>query len=177
MRRAVFLDRDGVLNRTFVREGIPYPPNNVAEVEVLPGVEQALEKLAAHNLLLIVVTNQPDVARGTQTRDVVEMINAHLAANLPINDVVACYHDTPDGCPCRKPQPGMLLEAAARRNIDLGHSFMVGDRWSDIAAGQAAGCVTFLLDVPYNQRQRCTPDYEVIDLRDAAERIVQLLHQ
>ena len=177
MRRpAVFLDRDGVLNRTFVRDGTSYPPMTLDEVEILSGVAEALKRLSQHDLPLIVVTNQPDVARRTQTREMVEKINQRLAEALPmLTAFYVCYHDNKDGCQCRKPGPGMLLQAAAEHAIDLSNSFMVGDRWSDVAAGATAGCKTFLLDVPYNQAQRCTPDYVVADLSQAANRILALL--
>ncbi|MBC8077401.1 MAG: HAD-IIIA family hydrolase, partial [Chloroflexales bacterium] len=137
------------------------------------GVAEALVLLAAHNLLLIVVTNQPDVARGTQTRAAVEQINGGLCAQLPqLTAVYTCFHDTPDNCACRKPKPGLLVHAAGDYTIGLDHSFLVGDRWSDIAAGKAAGCTTFLVDAAYNQRQRCAPDYDVADLYAAAQLIV-----
>ena len=173
---AVFLDRDGVLNRTTVRDGTPYPPMRVEELEILPGVADALNRLAGKDLPLIVVTNQPDVARGTQTREVVEQINAELRRTLPsLTAFYVCYHDNKDSCSCRKPGPGMLIQAAPKYGIDLSRSFMVGDRWSDIVAGAAVGCKTFLFDVPYSQCQRCTPDYLVADLADAANRIIALL--
>ena len=175
MRRAVFLDRDGVLNQTIVRDGIPYPPASVEEIQLLPKVPEALARLAQHDLQLIVVTNQPDVARGTQTRSAVEQINQYLIEQLPIDAVFTCYHDTPDACECRKPRPGMLMQAARAHAIDLRGSFMVGDRWSDIVAGQAAGCTTFLLDLPYSQRQRCAPDYAVASLYEATDLIIRLL--
>src|SRR5687768_11160972 len=112
LRPAVFLDRDGVLNRTTVRGGTPYPPQRVEDVEVLPGVAGALKRLAANGLRLIVVTNQPDVARGTQTREGVERINAELARELPeLSAFYVCYHDNGDGCTCRKPGPGLLIRA------------------------------------------------------------------
>jgi D-glycero-D-manno-heptose 1,7-bisphosphate phosphatase len=177
MRRAVFLDRDGVLNHTTVRDGVPYPPASEQEVELLDGVPEALALLVQHHLLLIVITNQPDVARGSQTRAMVERINQRLREQLPLDAIFTCYHDTIDGCDCRKPRPGLLIQAKDAYAIDLGQSFIVGDRWSDVAAGQAAGCHAFLLDVPYNQRQRCTPDYVVASLLEAARRIVELLDQ
>ena len=177
LRPAVFLDRDGVLNRTTVRDGTPYPPQTAAEVEVLPGVANALKQLADQGLPLIVVTNQPDVARGTQTREVVEQINAVLAQQLPgLTAFYVCYHDNADGCDCRKPKPGLLKRAAAEHGIDPSASFMVGDRWSDVVAGAAAGCKTFLFDVPYARRDRCTPDHVVADLAEAAERILSPLN-
>jgi D-glycero-D-manno-heptose 1,7-bisphosphate phosphatase len=174
MRRAVFLDRDGVLNRTIVRDGTPYPPRDVGELELLPGVAQALSLLAQQGFLLVVVTNQPDVARGTQTRETIEQINQRLRESLPILAILTCYHDNADQCACRKPRPGMILEAAKRYDIDLRQSFMVGDRWSDVAAGRAAGCTTLLIDVSYNQRERCIPDYDVADLLAATEIISSL---
>jgi D-glycero-D-manno-heptose 1,7-bisphosphate phosphatase len=168
-RSAVFLDRDGVLNRAFVRGGVTHPPRDLGELEILPGVEAAARRLADLGLLLIVVTNQPDVARGVQTRETVEAIHDALRARLPIDDVAACYHDTPDGCPCRKPRPGMLRAAAARHGIDLTSSFMVGDRWSDVAAGRAAGCRTILIYGPHSEGHRCRPDRVATGLPDAAE--------
>ena len=164
-----------MLNRTVVRDGVPHPPASVEEVEILPGVELALRRLAERGLPLIVVTNQPDVARGTQTKEAVEAINRYLQENLPVTAFYVCLHDTPDQCHCRKPKPGLLIDAAAAYNIDLSRSFMVGDRWSDIAAGQAAGCRTLLIDLPYSQGSRCAPDARVNELTGAAERILEWL--
>jgi D-glycero-D-manno-heptose 1,7-bisphosphate phosphatase len=173
---AVFLDRDGVINRTVVRNGTPYPPYAVAEVEILPGVPEALDLLAKLGLPLIVVTNQPDVARGAQTREGVDAINALLRERLPqLSDVYVCCHDTPDNCDCRKPKPGMLLKAAKDHGLDLSKSFMVGDRWGDVAAGAAAGCRTLLINLPYSQCERCSPDHKVADLLEAAKVIEGLI--
>ena len=175
LRPAVFLDRDGVINRTTVRGDTPYPPNTLAEVEILPGVAEALKRLSALGLPLIVVTNQPDVARGMQQKEVVEQINAFLLRSLPeLTAAYTCYHDNTDACDCRKPKPGMFFRAAEEHGIDLGRSFMVGDRWSDIVAGAAAGCKTFLINLPYSRCERCTPDYTIADLTEAAERIERL---
>ena len=168
LRPAVFLDRDGVINRATVRGDTPHPPQTLAEVEILPGVAEALEKLAKLGLPLIVVTNQPDVARGTQTKDVVESINRFLSDRLPLTAAYVCYHDNKDECDCRKPKPGMLTRAAAEHQIDLRKSFMVGDRWGDIVAGAAAGCRTFLINLPYSRCERCSPDHQVADLWEAA---------
>jgi D-glycero-D-manno-heptose 1,7-bisphosphate phosphatase len=174
-RPAVFLDRDGVLNRTIIRDGIPYPPDSPEETKILPGVETALAQLAELDLPLFVITNQPDVARGTQSREGVEAINWFLSNRLPLTAIYVCYHDTPDNCACRKPRPGLLIEAARAYNIDLAASFMVGDRWSDIAAGQVAGCQTLLIERPYSQIERCEPRHRVADLAEAAWIIAGLL--
>jgi D-glycero-D-manno-heptose 1,7-bisphosphate phosphatase len=172
---AVFLDRDGVINRSFVRNGVPHPPVSVDECEILPGVLEAIASLKTLGLPLIVVTNQPDVARGAQTRVEVDAINAHLAANLPIDAFYVCCHDNADQCECRKPKPGMLIRAARERGIDLSRSFMVGDRSGDILAGAAAGCRTFLIDLPYSKGDCCSPDERVADLSEAAKQIIEIV--
>ncbi|HEX7702453.1 MAG TPA: HAD family hydrolase, partial [Kofleriaceae bacterium] len=140
MKRAVFLDRDGVINASVVRDGKPYPPAHVDEMELLPGVPEALAALRAAGFQLIVVTNQPDVARGTQTRAAVDAIHDRMRRDLPLDAIYACFHDDADDCACRKPKPGLLVNAAADLGIDLPSSFMVGDRWRDTDAGLAAGC-------------------------------------
>ena len=172
MRRAVFLDRDGVINRAIVRDGKPYPPASLVELEILPGVHEALQKLHDANYLLVVVTNQPDVARGISKREDVELMNAFLSSQLPIDEFKTCYHDSGDKCSCRKPLPGALLETAQEHNIDLSKSFMVGDRWRDIKAGASAGCKTFFIDYRYAEEQPDAPDFIVTSLLEAKKIIL-----
>jgi D-glycero-D-manno-heptose 1,7-bisphosphate phosphatase len=171
-RRAVFLDRDGVINAAVVRDGRPYPPACVHDLEVLPGVAAALLRLKAAGYLLIVVTNQPDVARGTQSRGEVEAIHAELTALLPIDDVRACYHDDADRCACRKPAPGMIVDAARAYGVALEASVMVGDRWRDVEAGRRAGCATVFLDRGYAEPAARDPDAVFASLPEAAEWIL-----
>ena len=168
-RRAVFLDRDGVITRAIVRDGRPYPPASVVEMELLPGVAAALARLHEAGYLLIVVTNQPDVARGRQSRAVVDAIHDTLGAVLPIDEFRTCYHDDGDECGCRKPRPGLLLDAAAAHAVDLAASVMIGDRWRDVEAGQAAGCATVFLDYGYAERSPGRPDAVVRSLGEAAD--------
>jgi len=172
MRKAVFLDRDGVINRALVREGKPYPPANLAELEILPGVEAAMSALHSAGWMLVVVTNQPDVARGTALRANVEEINHYLQQQLPIDEFRTCYHDGIDGCQCRKPLPGSLLDAAKTHNIDLAASFMVGDRWRDMEAGTSAGCKTIFVDYGYDEKQPENIDFNVQSLAEAANFIL-----
>lgn len=172
MRRAVFLDRDGVINRAIVRDGKPYPPASLVELEILPGVHEALQKLHDANYLLIVVTNQPDVARGASKREDVELMNTFLSSQLPIDSFKTCFHDSDDKCNCRKPLPGAFLEAAQEHNIDLSKSFMVGDRWRDVEAGASAGCKTFFINYRYAERKPDAPDFIVASLLEAKEIIL-----
>ena len=173
-RPAVFLDRDGVINRALEREKKPYPPRNLDEFELLPGVTEACAKLKAAGYFLIVATNQPDVGRGTLEQGVVEAIHQHMLRLLPIDRVEVCYH--PGGgksvCECRKPKPGMLLHAACELGIDLARSWMVGDRWRDIDCGHAAGCRTIFIDYGYAEELKQAPDFRCGSLRKAAEIIL-----
>ncbi len=146
---AVFLDRDGVINRAVVRDGRPYPPARLEDVEILSGAIFSIQRLAERGYVLIGITNQPDVARGTQSREVVESINAMILSRLPLREIFVCYHDNNDNCDCRKPKPGLILRAADKYGLDLSQSWMVGDRWKDIAAGRAAGLKTIFVDYHY----------------------------
>jgi len=172
-RPAVFLDRDGVINRAHIRDGKPHPPAGPEQLEILPGVARALLDLKASGFALFVITNQPDVARGTHTRASVEQIHEALASTLPIDDIFVCYHDDADHCRCRKPLPGLLHEAERKHNIDLSRSFVVGDRWRDIDAGHAAGCRTVLIDYGYREKPPAKPPEAMAkSLREAADWII-----
>lgn len=173
MRPAVFMDRDGVINRSVIREGKPYPPASLEELEILPGVPEALAALKAAGYWLVVVTNQPDVARGTTPKALVDGMNEWLKSALPLDKVLTCFHDGADKCDCRKPKPGLLLRAAHDLNIDLSASFMVGDRWRDIEAGKIAGCQTFFIDYSYDEKQPESYDFHVGSLFEATQIIFQ----
>jgi D-glycero-D-manno-heptose 1,7-bisphosphate phosphatase len=169
---AVFLDRDGVINRSRVVDGSPRPPASLAELEILPGVAQACDMLRCAGFRLIVVTNQPDIARGRQTRAVVDEINDALHRALRFDDVLVCAHDDRDDCQCRKPRPGMLLTAAAAHRIDLRRSVMVGDRDRDIEAGRRAGCLTVFIDQHYDMLPRPSADFTAESLLEATDWII-----
>ena len=173
--RAVFLDRDGVINRALERDGLPYPPTNLSEFEILPDVPAACAKLKQAGFLLVVVTNQPDVGRGTLAQSVVETIHARMTTQLPIDRVKVCYHpgQGQSDCDCRKPRPGMLLRAAKELGIALAQSWMVGDRWRDIDCGHAAGCRTIFIDHGYAEELRQKPDFSAGNLAQAADIILR----
>ena len=172
-RRAVFLDRDGVLSEAVVRNGKPYPPALPADLRIFPEAAEALSRLKEQDFLLLVVTNQPDVARGNQTRENVEMMNRSLRAELPLDDIFTCFHDDGDACNCRKPRPGLVIEAARRYGIDLGRSYFAGDRWRDVDAGANAGCKTVLIDRGYSEQAPvAVPDARVKSLPEAVDWIL-----
>ena len=161
--QAIFLDRDGVINRAIVREGKPFPPDKLEDLEILPGTFISLPPLANSGYVLIGITNQPDVARGTQSRQVVESLNAFLLSKLPIHEIFVCYHDNIDHCECRKPKPGLILQAAKKYDLDLSQSWMVGDRWKDIAAGQAVGLKTIFVDYHYTEAYQGFPANFIVE--------------
>lgn len=156
-RKAVFLDRDGVLNKAIVKAGKPYPPASVRDVVIEDTVYLALEKLKKAGYLLFGVTNQPDVARGTTLKTTVDEINNFLLNQLPLEEIRVCFHDDKDGCLCRKPLPGLILELKQEYCINHIDSFMIGDRWKDIEAGQRAGCKTIWLDYQYQEQHPNPP--------------------
>ncbi len=171
-RRAVFLDRDGVINRAVALGGRSYPPASLDDFELLPDVPQAIQALRAADFRIVVATNQPDVGKGLQRREVVEAMHESLRRSLPLDAIKVCYHTDEDRCACRKPRPGMLLEAAQEWALELPRCVMVGDRWRDIEAGKAVGCKTILVQRGYEERQAEAPDAVVGSLAEASALIL-----
>ena len=171
---AVFLDRDGVLNAAVVVQGRPHPPRNTEEVTILPGVEEACARLHAEGFALVCVTNQPDIARGITTREAVEAINQRLLEALRLDAVAVCPHDDDDACGCRKPQPGLITDTAARLGLDLSRSVMVGDRWRDVEAGRRAGLPAVFIDCGYDEPRPDSADAVAASLAEAVPLIISL---
>ncbi len=174
MNKAIFLDRDGVINQVNLVEGKPYPPKDLSQLILLPKVTEALKLLKEIGYLLIVITNQPDVVRGKTKLETIEAINQFLKDSLPIDDIFTCYHDDIENCNCRKPKPGNILKAADQYNINIPSSFMIGDRWRDVEAGISAGCKTFFIDYCYQEKQPQSYDYKVKSLYEAAKIISEM---
>jgi len=179
-KRAVFLDRDGVINCAIVHSGLPYPPPSLESLEIMPFVEEALFELRKKGFKLIVVTNQPDVGRGTQQKETVQQMHRYLIETLPLDEIIVCWHGHDGKCECRKPLPGMLLKGADSHKINLDESYMIGDRWKDINAGNSAGCRTVFIDHNYNEGLRSQPDFITTSIREACRWIIEdsriLLH-
>jgi len=169
MKKAIFLDRDGVINKAILKEGKPFSPRRFEEFKLFDGIREVLEKFKKKDFLNIIVTNQPDIARGLIERETLEKMHKFIKENLPIDDIFVCPHDDIANCHCRKPKPGMLLEAAKKWDINLNESFIIGDSWKDIEAGKAVGCATILLDNLYNKEAE--PDFRARDI-DLAMKII-----
>ena len=170
--RAVFLDRDGIINANLERDGHPVAPTSLEEFCILSGVEDAIRRLKDAGFLTIVVTNQPDVGTGKTDKEIIEEMHLRIRTQLSIDDIKVCYHIDSDDCVCRKPKPGMLFEAAQDWGIDLAASYLVGDRWRDVEAGRRAGCLTIFVDYGYVQDGPNLPDVIVHSLEEAAAYIL-----
>lgn len=167
--RAVFLDRDGVINKIYSDEGIPKPPSSVEELIILPGVPEAINLFNMHGFVTVVVTNQPDIARNKTSIDTVNAINRQINRLVGIEHFYICPHDDIQQCICRKPKPGLINAAAKDLNLNLQESFLVGDRWKDIAAGQAVGIKSFFIENSYPEQRPEMPFVGVTSLLDAAQ--------
>lgn len=177
LRPAVFVDRDGVLNRTLVVAGKPYAPRRLADFRLLPFVAAGVESLRAAGFRVLVVTNQPDIGNGLVDPAVVEAMHARLRARLAVDEVLVCPHSQDAGCACRKPKPGLLIQAAARWSVDLQRSYMIGDRASDVIAGQAAGCFTIYVRRGYAEKEPQSYTERANSFAHAARIILRRAHQ
>jgi D-glycero-D-manno-heptose 1,7-bisphosphate phosphatase len=177
VRRAVFLDRDGVINRVAVRNGTPHPPSDIEEFELYEDVPDGCARLKAANFLLIIITNQPDVGRGIQRREVVEAMNLKMQSALPLLDrIEICYHAGErhgQPCDCRKPRPGLILRAAVELNIDRKRSYVIGDRWRDVDCARAAGCQAIFIHRGYKESLREAPDFTVANFNEAVTAVLR----
>jgi D-glycero-D-manno-heptose 1,7-bisphosphate phosphatase len=171
VKRAAFLDRDGVLNPMRQNGGGWRAPLALDEFAPYPWAAECVARLKAAGWPVLVVTNQPEI--GTRELDprVLETMNERLRREVGVDAIYVCPHVDADGCDCRKPKPGLLLQAAREWDVDPGLSFMVGDRWRDVDAGRAAGCATILVAGPVEGPAQ--PDYRAGDLRDAVTTILR----
>lgn len=172
MGEAVFLDRDGVLNRGYVRDGKSYAPRTIKDFKLLPYAIKSVEKLREIGFLVIVVTNQPDIDNGLVSMEVVNEMHALLRKKAKVNDIFLCPHSKDKNCSCRKPKAGMLINAAIKHNIDLKKSFIIGDRASDIQAGLAAGCRTIFLNRSYKEPKPVSQEKTFLSINSATDYII-----
>lgn len=169
----MFLDRDGTLiTAPTSDDGMPGAVRDSGQLELTKGAAKFCAALREAGVPLFMATNQPDVSRGLVARYTVEQINQILATTLEITAVAVCWADD-DSDPCRKPNPGMLLDLAETHGIDLAASVMIGDRWRDVEAGQAAGTATVFIDRGYQERPPDSPDLTVREIGDAIDWVLE----
>ncbi len=161
MNSAIFLDRDGVVNYSIIRDKKPYPPISLGELKIFPEIKRVIDFFKLKKFKIFVITNQPDVARGKISIDEVEKINASILSQLSIDEIFTCYHDNQDKCECRKPKPGAFMTLSQKYNIDLSKSIMVGDRAKDIEAAKNANCPSVFIDYGYNEPKPIDQHYTV----------------
>ena len=166
MNKCVFWDRDGVINEAIIKEGVPTSPLHLKEFVFKPFIREVLKASKRFRYLNIIVTNQPNIARGLTTHKVIQSFHSKISKDLKIDDIFTCFHDDKDGCSCRKPKTGLLEAAAKKYDIDFKASLMVGDRWRDIEAGQRLQCQTIWVDNGYSEPTPSSFDYKVQSLHD-----------
>ena len=170
--KAVILDRDGVINAVTLVDGVPQPPRGFGDLQVLPGVPNAIKSLKDAGFLVFCLTNQPEISRGTVNKESVAQISEYLISELGILEVFVCHHDDQDGCTCRKPKPGGINYFVEKYSLDQSQCFMVGDRWKDIDAGISAGCRTIFIEHSYAEKKPINQDFSVKSLDEAVSIIL-----
>lgn len=172
--KAIFLDRDGVINKVIMRNGKPSSPWKLEEFKLLPDVKKCLKSFKEIGFLNIIFTNQPDISRCFLKKEELEKMHKIITERLPVDEIKFCPHDNVDNCFCRKPKPGLILEAAQKWSIDLKRSYVIGDSWKDIGAGRAADCKTFLIRREYNKNFKENYNFEIKSLKEAVEILKEL---
>jgi len=171
LKRAVFLDKDGVLNKVLIRDGKIGSPRNLRELELTEEALEPIDDLKKGGFLVVVLTNQPDLARGRMAFSEFEAMARAVRERFPIDDLLVCPHDDEDACECRKPKPGLIYRACEQHGIDVSRSFFVGDTRRDLEAANRAGCPGLLIDTPYNRDVSCEHRFQ--NLRDAVKFILE----
>jgi D-glycero-D-manno-heptose 1,7-bisphosphate phosphatase len=173
-RMAVFLDRDGTLNKAYIEDGLPISPSSLNKFKIIKGVKKSINRLKKLNFLCILITNQPDVFRGKIAKKTVVKMNSYIKKKIKLDDMFVCYHDNEHNCSCRKPKPGLLLKASKKWKIDLKKSFMIGDRWKDILAGKKVGCKTIFINNNYKNDKKVKADFTFKSLLKAVNKVEKL---
>jgi D-glycero-D-manno-heptose 1,7-bisphosphate phosphatase len=162
MNKAIFIDRDGVINQLISRDGGKYSPRLVTDFQIFPFVPGAIKQIREAGYLAVVVTNQPDISRGLLKPNVLDEMHQLLRAICQVDAIYVCPHDNSDNCLCRKPLPGMLLQAATDLSIDLNNSWMIGDRATDMQAGNAVGLSNIFIASGQEQRSEHSPEKGIV---------------
>ena len=150
MRVAAFIERDGLLNRVRIEHDFPVTPVRLQDFQVQPEAVPLVKSLQKAGYLVIATTNQPGLSTGESSRRELDLMHEILLKKLNLDDIMICPHDEADSCPCRKPKPGLLIEAGFKWHVDLDRSVAISDKWQDAEAARIAGCTSILIDSPWN---------------------------
>ena len=175
MKRAVFIERDGILNEAKAGPKHQITPLTLEEFRVNVKAKGLIRELKTRGFVLIATTNQPGLSRGYQSRRELDRMHDLLRRTFPLDDILVCPHDESDQCPCRKPRPGLLIEAAFKWHLNLDHSFVISDKWFDAEAARTAGCTSLLLQSPWIGQGH--HDFVLPDLKAIVQKIIQLKQQ
>jgi len=172
MKLGVFIERDGVLNQVRIERQHQVSPLTLDEFHVNQDAVALLNKLKAAGFVLVATSNQPGLSRGYQNRREMDRMHDQMRRMLPLDDIMVCPHDETDRCPCRKPKPGLLVEAAFKWKLDLDRSFVISDKWQDAEAARTAGCTSLLMQSPWVGKVH--RDFVLPDLAAIVEKILHL---
>tara|TARA_B100000530_G_C15725700_1_gene395741 strand:- start:72 stop:614 length:543 start_codon:yes stop_codon:yes gene_type:complete len=175
IKKAIFLDRDGVLVIPIFKNGRSYAPLELNDFKVFPDAKESIKKLKMLGFKIIVITNQPDIHDNILTKEIVDEMNLILKKKVDYDDIEVCY-DKIASSPRRKPNPGMIYDSAQKWNINIKESYLIGDRFSDIEAGIKAGCKGNIF-IDYNYTSETSPtkqDYSCSTLSEAANWIFEI---
>jgi D-glycero-D-manno-heptose 1,7-bisphosphate phosphatase len=175
MKRAVFVERDAILNEVRTGPKNQITPLTLEEFRVNQKAVEPMRRLKAVGFVLIGTTNQPGLSRGYQSRRELDRMHDLLRRTFPLDDLLVCPHDETDHCPCRKPRPGLLIEAAFKWHLNLDHSFVISDKWQDAEAARTAGCTSLLLKSPWVGQVH--HDFLLPDLEAIVDKILRLKQQ
>jgi D-glycero-D-manno-heptose 1,7-bisphosphate phosphatase len=172
MKLGAFIERDGVLNKARVERQHQVSPLTMEDFQLNQEAKPLLQRLKAAGLVLVATTNQPGLSRGYQSRRELDRMHDLLRSTFPLDDILVCPHDETDRCPCRKPKPGLLMEAAFKWHLNLDHSFVISDKWQDAEAARTAGCTSLLLQSPWLGTVH--RDFVMADLSAIVDKILAL---
>ena len=173
MNKAVFLDRDGVINKTIIIDGKSYAPRLLKDFKIFPKVKSDVKKLKNNGFKVFVITNQPDIGNKLLKKKTLNEMHSLLKTKVSIDKIYYCPHTRSDRCKCRKPKPGMIIKASNESNIYLKESYMVGDRKIDIDAGLKAGCKTIFVNNNYYEKKPTKQEKTVKSLHAAVRYILK----
>ena len=174
MKKAVFLDRDGVVSRAVVINNRPFSIRRASDLQILDEVNEALGIFGKLALIPIIISNQPDVARGLLSQLEHEKIESKIVTLTGISKIYTCTHDEKDNCFCRKPKPGLILKAAEDHDIDITKSYLIGDRWRDMDLAKNVDCRSFFINRNYEEKYPEYFDYETGSILESAKIIEKL---